>query len=162
VVVLVIVLLATNVVTLGVLAYLRLHRTAVPEPDDPAVRATLEALDAVARRGGAPPRDRQVISIEILNPLELAGSRGRMLGLAGTVAPGFTRRLVYDQTVKTLRRQLVEHGVVADVHVHAVRRADGRAQPATSDRHTLLIGTGDAEDYVDEIDRPVERDQPPA
>jgi hypothetical protein len=119
------------------------------------------ALDAFAQRGPGTARDRQFVSVEILNPIELASTRGRVLGLAGSFAPGFTRRLVYDQTMKTLRHELNERGVVADVHVHAIRRADTAAAPyPTADTRTIVVEPGR---YVDEVDRPVTgpEDQPP-
>ncbi len=76
--------------------------------------------------GAPPPRQsssatRRVISVEILNPVELAGTRGRLAGIAGSIAPGLVRRIVYDQTIKTMRRQLAEQGVVADLRLHTVR-----------------------------------------
>jgi hypothetical protein len=68
---------------------------------------------------------------------------------------------VYDQTMKTLRHELNERGVVADVHVHAIRRADTAAAPyPTADTRTIVVEPGR---YVDEVDRPVTgpEDQPP-
>jgi hypothetical protein len=71
---------------------------------------------AIARSSGAA---RRVISVEVLNPIELAASRGRILGFAGSLAPGLTRRIVHDQVVKQLRVMFAEHGVVADIQVHS-------------------------------------------
>jgi len=62
-----------------------------------------------------------VITIEILNPIELAATRGRLVGMAGSLAPGLTRRIVYDQAVRNKKRQLAEEHVVADVRVHTLR-----------------------------------------
>jgi hypothetical protein len=152
---LVIVLAITNAVTAAALAYLRFRPAAPAEPGDEAVRAALESL---AQQSPGTRRERQFISVEILNPIELAATRGRVLGLAGTFAPSFTRRLVYDQTVRTLRRQLAEHQVVADVHVHALRRAQASGETSrATDARTLVI---DAGDYVDDLDREPD-DQPP-
>jgi hypothetical protein len=158
---LVIVLIVTNLMTAGALIlFLRLRPVGAPEPGDSAVRDT---LDALARAGSPPTRQRQFISIEILNPIELAATRGRVLGIAGSLAPGFTRRVVYDQTAKILRRQLVEQHVAAEVHVHTLRPAGGTvgadSRPDEPGR-TLDVETAN---YVDDIDVPVEqgRDQPP-
>ena len=79
------------------------------------------------RPAGVTGRDRRLITIEILNPIELATARaGRVAGLAGSLAPGLTRKLVYDQTLRTLRRELDEQNVLADVRVHTLRRVRGQ------------------------------------
>ncbi|HLY33171.1 MAG TPA: hypothetical protein VKQ07_01435 [Jatrophihabitantaceae bacterium] len=155
---LVIVLAVTNLLTAGAFVYVRLRPAPEPTPTDPAVRA---AVDALARRGPVPVKDRQFVSIEILNPIELAATRGRVLGLAGSFAPGFTRRIVYDQTAKTLRQELAVRGVVADVHVHELHKLSmTTAERPPAEARTLLIEPGD---YLDELDLPVDapRDQPP-
>jgi hypothetical protein len=59
-----------------------------------------------------------VITIEILNPIELAGTRGWWAGIAGSLAPGLTNRVVYDQAIRLVRTQLADHDVVADVRLH--------------------------------------------
>ncbi len=64
---------------------------------------------------------RRVITIEILNPLELATTRSRFGGVAGAVAPRALRKLVYEQTVKEMKLQMVDEGVVAEVGLHAAR-----------------------------------------
>jgi hypothetical protein len=96
-VVLVVLLVAANTVTL----WLLLHRDGAP----------------VGPRG---QRARRVITIEVLNPIELAAARGRLVGVAGSLAPGLVTRLVHDQTVRTLRRELTAQGVAADVRLHTV------------------------------------------
>ena len=138
--VLVVVLVVTNLATLGALLYLRLR------PHEHAIERTVD--EALRTAGGQQqPRTRQLISIEILNPIELAGARGRVLGIAGSFAPGFTRRLVYDQTAKILRTELAARSVVADVHVHTLRP----------------LPTGEIAEYTDEVDQAVGSpgDQPP-
>lgn len=116
------ILLVTNTVTAAMLA--RRRRT-LPGPDD-----GVEVFEA-PRPPGIAERNRRLITIEILNPLELATSRaGRIAGLAGTLAPGLTRRLVYDQTYKTLQRELDKMAVHADVRLHTLRPIP---RPATAD-----------------------------
>jgi hypothetical protein len=157
VLVLVVLLVITNLLTAGVAVYLHLRTAPVVAPDDERVRAALASL---AEQGAASARVRQFISVEILNPIELATTRGRLLGLAGSFAPGFTRRLVYDQTVKELKRQLLAQHVVADVHVHTVRPAEDSAGLPT-DARTLVV---EPASYLDELDVPVDDprcDQPP-
>jgi hypothetical protein len=130
----VIVLVVTNLATLAVLLYLKYApREAVPA--EPAVE---QALAAAAPP--APNRIRQLISVEVLNPVELASTRGRVLGIAGSFAPAFTRRLVYDQLAKTLRSELVERSVVAEVRVHTLRPAAANGAPSTA-----------SSTYVDEL-----------
>ena len=128
----VVVLAVTNLATLAALGWLITRWLARAGETEPAPEVEVTALLTTeadpAGNGG-----RRLISIEILNPIELAGTRGRLAGLAGTLAPGLTRRLVYDQVVKTLRQQLAEQQVVADVRLHALPPSPGRAAgaPAT-------------------------------
>ena len=117
---LVLLLVVTNLITAAVLVRLwRRQRPDVPEP-----AAELAELTAnLARQPTATTGTRRIISVEILNPIELAATRGRVVGIAGSFAPGITRRVVYEQAVKTLRRQLIDQHVVADVRLHALRPA---------------------------------------
>jgi hypothetical protein len=73
---------------------------------------------------------RRIITIEILNPIELAGTRGRLMGIAGSLAPGITRRIVYDQAIRNLRHQLVNERVVADVRLHTVSPSESKKSSA--------------------------------
>jgi hypothetical protein len=118
---LVLVLAVTNVLTAAALLYPRMRGRLRIDPVDEAVRA---AVDTVAAQGAAQPR--QFITIEIHNPIELAATRGRVMSIAGSIAPSFTRRLVYDQTLRTLRQQLIERGVSADVQLYVHTPAETR------------------------------------
>ena len=111
--ILLLVLIVTNLVTVGMLAWFALRPGEHPSPDEKVARS----LDA-RRPASSSSSIRRVITIEILNPIELAGSRGRWAGLAGSLAPGITNRVVYDQAIKLVRRQLAQHDVVADVRLH--------------------------------------------
>lgn len=106
--ILLIVLIVTNLVTLGVLAWYLLRPAEHPAPDT-ALAAALPV-----------PGPRRVITIEILNPVELAGSRNRLAGIAGSLAPRTTHRVVHDMVVKSLRRQLAEQQVDADIRLYVV------------------------------------------
>jgi hypothetical protein len=111
---LVIVLLVTNLVTAA--ALIVRHVRSRPSADD-----SVEVFEA-PRPPGVGERGRRLITIEVLNPLELASTRaGRLAGLAGTLAPGLTRKLVYDQVYKTLQRELDRMAVHADVRLHTLR-----------------------------------------
>lgn len=118
--VLVIVLSVTNVVTLGVLAWYLLRPVEHPRPDDALAAAIATRRHPSVATGSA----RRVITIEILNAIELAGHRGRLVGIASSFVPGITRRLVYDQAIRAVRQQLARERVVADVRLHVIE-ADG-------------------------------------
>jgi hypothetical protein len=127
VLVLVIVLAATNLVSLGVLLRYLLKPVDHPGPD-PKLRAYLaEQRPAVSSSG-----TRRVMTIEILNPLDLAGKRGRLVGLAGSLAPGITRRVVYDQAIRLVRKHLASEHVVADVRLCILRPDDASPAPPPS------------------------------
>lgn len=123
--VLVVVLAVTNVVTAALLVRLLLRPVEHPKPDA-ALAASLTARHPAVSTTGT----RRLITIEILNPIELAGKRGRLAGIAGSFAPGITRRVVYDQALKLVRTELASHRVVADVRLHVVRPEE----PAPSTR----------------------------
>jgi hypothetical protein len=76
--------------------------------------AALPAPLEVAFRAGR----QRFLTVEILNPLELARAQNKLAGIAGAVAPSAVRALVYDQVAKITRAQLAERGVAADVQVH--------------------------------------------
>lgn len=60
----------------------------------------------------------RVLTVEILNPLELARAQHKLAGVAGALAPAAVRAIVYDQAAKITREQLAKQGVAADVQVH--------------------------------------------
>lgn len=60
------------------------------------------------------------ITVEILNPLEVASTRVKLAGVAGTIAPTLITKVVNEQAVKVLRRQLETQGVRAEVRLHGV------------------------------------------
>lgn len=118
---LVIILVVTNLVTAVVLVR-RLRRA-------PAGGDVAEVFEA-PRPPGVREHHRRLITVEVLNPLELATARGgRIAGLAGSIAPGLTKRVVYDQVFKTLRRELDKMAVHADVRLHTLRPVP-RTKPA--------------------------------
>jgi hypothetical protein len=147
VLVLVVVLIVTNLATLGVLAWFQLRPTVQPGPDDALGRSLNAALPAPASTTGS----RRLITIEILNPIELAGARGRLAGVAGSLAPGITRRIVHEQAVKMVKRQLAAEQVVADVRLHVVRPASGSGEPSVRVGPTSAAA-GPAVDLIKETD----------
>jgi hypothetical protein len=151
--VLVVVLVVTNLVTLAALGMAVRRR----RRDDPSETEVF----AAPRPAGVSGRDRRLITVEILNPIELATARGgRVAGLAGTLAPGLTRRIVYDQTLRILRRELTGKDVLADVRVHILRTVDKHAvpkQPAPDPQRSNVVDAT----VVDQVAPLDLRDAPP-
>ena len=59
-----------------------------------------------------------LISVEILNPMELALRESPLARSFGSLAPELVRREVYKEIYQRLCRQLQEQGVVAEVRLH--------------------------------------------
>ena len=118
------VLIALDAVVLAVVVTVQLRRRdAVPPVSEHG------DVFVAPRPGGLRGRERQLLTIEILDPAEVAARRGRALGLVGSLAPGLVRRVVYDQTRKTLLRELAAQGVRADVRMHTLRPAAPEQAP---------------------------------
>lgn len=95
---------------------LRLHRE---------VSALHAALDDLGAAGDAPPGvalgGEQLITVEILNPLELATAQTRAATVLHRVRPQLLSRIVYEQAVRELEERLADEGVVAEVRVRGTR-----------------------------------------
>jgi hypothetical protein len=90
------------------------------------LRAQLQALVAQAAALSTAPAPRDglksgLITIEILNPLELAARRSKVFGLVGSLTPDLVRRLVQQETLKILAEELRARGVQAEVKLHDPR-----------------------------------------
>lgn len=120
---LLVLLLVTNLASLGVIGWLLL-RSPAGEPDA-VVTAAIERTTRPAGALGV----RRVITIEMLNPVQVASSRGKVAGLAGSLAPALVKRVVIDQTVRQIKRDMQANDVIADVRLHTIRPAP--AAPAT-------------------------------
>lgn len=85
-----------------------------------AVLRRLSSLhEAIAGVPVVPPASaRPLISIEILNPFELAVEETALAGPAAKLAPRIIERIVYRRTREILVEQLKERGVRAQVNVH--------------------------------------------
>ena len=59
-----------------------------------------------------------IITIEILNPVEVAGQSSLIGGLIARFAPDTIHRIVVNRTADTMRDQMTEHGVEVQVLVH--------------------------------------------
>ncbi len=64
---------------------------------------------------------KRLITVEVLNPVQLAATQNRLAGVAGAVAPDLIGKIVYEQAAKIMREQLAGQGVEADVRVHVSR-----------------------------------------
>lgn len=92
------------------------------------LRARLIVLEAQsnalsARLGGAPPAKSDSsgkpmrLTIEILNPIELARKESWFAGAFGTLTPALLRRIVYARTLTIMQDQLLLFDVKADVQL---------------------------------------------
>ena len=71
-----------------------------------------------------------LISIEILNPLQLAANENSLAGTLGSLSPNLIRKVVYDRAADIMRTQLVEKGVDADLRV--IKRDKSRTEALTT------------------------------
>lgn len=81
------------------------------------LEATLTQLELPAPPA-LPVRERPYITVEVLNPIELATAQSRAGALVGSVRPQMVTKIVYDQVAKRLLEGLEEEGAVAEVRVH--------------------------------------------
>lgn len=70
-------------------------------------------LRQMAREGAS------MLSIRILNPMELAAQKHWIAGVAGRLTPGLVRRIVSQEAARIVRQELPKYGVVAEVEVVA-------------------------------------------
>lgn len=61
---------------------------------------------------------RPLVTLDILNPMEVAAQQSWFVDKFGALAAPVVRRIVYEQTASMLRDQLGEHGVRAQVRLH--------------------------------------------
>ncbi|TSD93451.1 hypothetical protein FOS14_23145 [Skermania sp. ID1734] len=115
----IVVLLVLNVVVL--LALLRQTRRIGQRNSELAEEVAASAVRAAKPMDIEPlfagTRGR-LITIEILNPVELARTQSRFSGVAGAVAPNLLRKVVYERAAQIMREQLLEQGVDAEVKIH--------------------------------------------
>lgn len=105
---------AIAVVVLIVIArYLRADFEALRERADTldaAAKPSAELL-RIAREGG------RVLSVQILNPMELAAQKHWVAGAAGRLSPGIVRQIVYKEAARIIAQELPKYGVVAEVRI---------------------------------------------
>lgn len=108
---------------LGLIAALLWYRSVVRN-ELAGLRARAASLDPEA---GAPPPDIRAIygdlkggllTIEILNPLELAAKESWFAGLFGSLSPALLRRLVYKRAGKITQGMLADFGVDGELGIY--------------------------------------------
>lgn len=87
------------------------------------VAALHEHLDLLRAPADLPAASagEQLITIAILNPLELAATQTRAATVLHRVRPQLLSRIVHEQAAREIQERLGEEGVVAEVHVHGGR-----------------------------------------
>lgn len=90
------------------------------------VRRMADEVDGLASDIGvadaaAPPNlagaDGLYLTVQILNPIEVACSNSRLAGPISGISPGLLCRQVYDQMSSELSEQLSDHGIEAEIDV---------------------------------------------
>ena len=112
---------ALIVAACGLTAYVLMRRQALAlEMRIADLAAELDTItDAPPAPTVATVPSRPLITIEILNPLELASSQVRAASLVGSWKPDAITKIVYNEAAKQITAQLAEEGVVAEVLIHA-------------------------------------------
>jgi len=73
----------------------------------------------------------RILTVEILNPLEVAAAQNRFAGIAGSLAPALITKVVYDRAAKLMREELGKFGVEALVEVRSTLPAASSRTLAT-------------------------------
>lgn len=111
-------MLVVNIVALVVLLWhvRRLRRKNI-ELAATVAESTAKALQSVPTEPAFVVPKSRLITIEILNPSELAATQSRFSGFAGAVAPNLLRKIVYEKAAEIMREQLEAQGVQAEVAI---------------------------------------------
>ena len=111
----IIVLLSVNLALLGLLIW----RQLLLRSELQQLRMRFEHLDALPRQSNELMQEAQagtvLISLRILNPMQLAINKVWLAGIAGRITPTGIRRIVAHEAVKQIDRELERFGVVAQV-----------------------------------------------
>lgn len=114
-----VVLLVLNLVGLGLLLWRQqgllreAAATSVALGELPAAQLSAPELALLLGAG-----KREVIVIEVLNPMELAAKESWFAEKFGALTPELVRKIVHARTLEILGKQLESFGVKADVRLH--------------------------------------------
>lgn len=104
----------------GLTAYVLMRRQA--QALEMRIADLAAELDTIVDASPAPAvptiPTRPLITIEILNPVEVATSQVRAAALVGSWKPDTITKIVYNEAAKQISAQLVAEGVVAEVLIH--------------------------------------------
>lgn len=106
----------TLVLSLGLLAWaLKLRaRLSALEAQSNALGERLGSMSPAKSDSTGKP---MLLTIEILNPIELARKESWFAGAFGTLTPSLLRRIVYTRTLTIMQDQLLQFDVKADVQL---------------------------------------------
>ena len=106
----------TLLVSIGLLAWvLKLRQQlAVLEAQSKVTAARLGTAPVAVRDAAGKP---MLLTIEILNPVELARKESWFAGAFGSLTPTLLRRIVYARTLVIMQEQLLQFDVKADVQL---------------------------------------------
>jgi hypothetical protein len=111
------VLLGLNAIAVLVLIAIARHLRA----DFEALRERTETLDAAAKPSAELMRiareSGRILSVQILNPMELAAQKHWVAGTAARLSPALVRQIVYKEAAKIVAQELPKYGVVAEVRI---------------------------------------------
>ncbi|KAA0024765.1 hypothetical protein [Antrihabitans cavernicola] len=115
----ILVALILNLVLVGgvLLLVRRIHRHSTALSEKVSSTTALVGIPPQVDSGFSAGKPR-LITVEILNPLELAATQNRFAGIAGAVAPERIRKIVYERAALQMTEQLIEQGIDVDVQVH--------------------------------------------
>jgi len=116
---------ALFIVLLAVVAYLFLRLAAQREllsqlKDEQRTLAEAWRAGRVDLSEFTGSKQNPIITIEILNAVELAAKQSKFGGMIGKYAPDMIRKMVIKRTADTMRDQMTGNGVHVEVQVHGL------------------------------------------
>ncbi len=106
----------TLIFSLGLLAWALKLRARLAELENQAT-ALGARLGSVPVTPGDSTGKPMLLTIEILNPVELARKESWFAGAFGSLTPTLLRRIVYARTLTIMQQQLLQFDVKADVQL---------------------------------------------
>jgi hypothetical protein len=114
------ILLAINAVALALLLWRQFRQRqelGVLQTRCEELGAGVRALPADAQALLTPERP-LLLSIEILNPMQVAAQQSRFADTFGSLTPALVRRIVYERAVDIVKQEVLKHGLEAEVRLH--------------------------------------------